>query len=124
MTSRATRSGQELPPYTLEVFEVLKECAVEGTTIPYGVLAKRVGGVGARAESVFPALNYIRDHVCLPRELPWLWVLAVNQTRDRPGPGAWRGTGIKLRGDEHWDEILGRVYAEEWSEIDLCESDC
>ena len=118
MTSRATYSSQELPPYTLEVFEELKRCAADGSTITYGILAKNVGGVGARPESVFPALNYIRDHVCLPRELPWLWMLAVNR-KGQPGGGAWTNTGVTLRDDEHWNEILRSVYECDWSDIEI-----
>ena len=119
MASQATRSGQGLPPYTLEVFEVLKECAKEGTTIPYGILAKNVGGVGARAESTYPALDHVRDKVCLPRELPWLWMLAVNQEAGKPGRGAWKNTGDKPGDDERWNAILRSVYAYDWSDIEI-----
>ena len=111
----ANHQQSGMPPHTREVFEVLKQCAKDGGTIPYGKLATRVGGAGARAESVFPALNYIRDRVCLTRDLPWLWVLAVNQDSERPGPGAWRNTGVSLRDDDHWGEIVGRVYGRDWS---------
>ena len=122
MTSQTTNQWSG-PPHTPEVFEVLKQCAADGGTIAYGRLATRVVGVGARAESVYPALNYIRDHVCLPRALPWLWVLAVNQATDRPGPGAWKGTGVDFRGDDddddRWGGIVGPVYAYDWTDVIL-----
>ena len=104
--------------FTHEIFEVLKQCAADGNTITYGNLAKRVGGVNPRPEITFPALNYIRDKVCLPRELPWLWVLAVNRG-GQPGNGAWKGTGTKPRNDDHWSEILRSVYAYDWSDIEI-----
>lgn len=105
--------------FTHEIFEVLKQCAADGNTITYGNLAKRVGGVNLPPNITFPALDDIRDKVCLPRELPWLWMLAVNQRSGRPGSGAWRGTGIKLRDEEHWSEILRSVYAYDWSDIEI-----
>ena len=117
MASQATSQWSEDLQHTPEVFEVLKRCATDGSTISYRDLAERVGGVGP--SSVFPALDYIRDDVCLPFSLPWLWVLAVNQGTGRPGNGAWRNTGVRLRDDEHWGEIIGRVYAYDWTNVKL-----
>lgn len=118
MTSRADHQRSDLPPYTCEVFEELKRCATDGSTIAYGKLATCVGGVGARAESVLPALDYIRDHVCLPRELPWLWMLAVNRY-GQLGKGAWKHTGVTVRDDERWITILRSVYTYDWSDIEI-----
>lgn len=119
MASQAAHSGQEMPIFTREIFEVLKQCATDGNTIAYGILANHVVGANARAESTFRALDYIRDNICLPRELPWLWMLAVNQRSGKPGSGAWRGTGTKLRDEDHWNEILRSVYAYDWSNIEI-----
>ena len=108
----------EMPQYTPEVFEVLKQCATDGDTIAYGELATRVGGSGP--SSVFSALDYIRDDTCLPRDLPWLWVLAVSRGTSKPGAGAWTNTGITKPKDElHWSAILRAVYAYEWTDVEL-----
>ena len=124
MASQAT-SQWSGPPHTPEVFEVLKQCAADGDTIGYGRLATRVAGSGADPRSVLPALDYIRDHLCLPCDLPWLWVLAVSQATDRPGKGAWKDTGVNLgnainpRNAQLWSDILQRIYAYDWSDIKI-----
>ena len=116
----ASHQQSEMPPHTPEVFEVLKQCAADGDTIPYGKLAARVEGSGADARSVLPALDYIRDCVCLPCDLPWLWMLAVRQGKNQPGPGAWNNTGGKFSGGGQWGEILRKIYAyPDWSEIKI-----
>lgn len=116
MANRATR---QIPPHTPEVFEILKQCATDGDTIDYRNLAGRIGGVNL--SSVFPTLDYIRDDVCLPCDLPWLWVLAVNGRTERPGAGAWTNTGItKPRDELHWSTILHAVYAyPDWSDVKI-----
>ena len=119
MASQGTRSGQEMPMYTREVFEILKQCAADGSIITYGHLARRVWGADAAPWSVLDALNYIRDDVCLPQKLPCLWMLAVSSSTKLPGDGAMRGTGVKLRSQQHWAEIARQVYAYDWSEMCL-----
>ena len=108
-----------MPEHTPEVFEALKQCAADGSIIAYGDLARRVGAAGAGPLSMSEPLNYIRDNVCIPRELPWLWMLAVNNSTKLPGDGAMRGTGIKLRNKQHWGEIVRPVYAYDWSETHI-----
>ena len=104
--------------HTPEIFEILKRCATDGDTIAYGALAERVENVGF--QSIFTVLDYIRDDVCLPCDLPWLWVLAVNGRTKRPGAGAWTNTGItKPRDELHWSAILRAVYAYDWSDIKI-----
>lgn len=112
--SRTTK----MPEYTSEIFEELKQCAASRISITYGDLA---GRFGPRDDPrwVIPALNHIRDHVCLPHNHPWLWMLAVRKEEGWPGPGAADGTGLELKGKQHWRELVEPVYDYDWSQVKI-----
>ena len=63
-------------------------------------------------------LDYIRDEICIPRDLPWLTVLAVNRRTRLPGSG-WLPEDTTR--DEYLLAFLGdmvrQVLATDWSGI-------
>ena len=120
MASQATRSGQEMPMYTREVFKVLKQCAADMTTISYGDLAEQVG---IHHLKINLPLGYIRDKVCRKHGLPWLSVLAVNADRRRPGDGWLPPKGIEIAEQQDrerlWRGMVLQVYGYDWSKVEI-----
>lgn len=71
-----------MPAKTPEVFDYLKQCALEMRTATYGEIAQAV----KRSIPFFnQELDYIRDEICIPQGLPWLSALAVNTKTRMPG---------------------------------------
>jgi hypothetical protein len=70
----------------------LVQCAEHRETITYGELARRIGLPHHRPINL--PLYYIRDEICIPRELPLLTAIVVRKDTGLPG-GSWlpEGTG-------------------------------
>lgn len=114
----------KVPAKTADVLQVLKTAAREMRTVTYAELAQRTGlaqpGVGQ-------PLGYIRDEVCRARDLPWLTALAVKKQTRLPGGSFFpddAGMSADLESDDFrnwWQAMVMRVYAWDWSSVELCD---
>ena len=118
-------SWSRVPAKTQEVFDYLKTCAREMKTcaremrtVTYGEIADAVRlaptGIGWQ-------LGYIRDVACRAQGLPWLNVIAVNQTSRRPG-GSFLPEEVAMEeSDEEtfWRGMVLQVFAFDWSDVSL-----
>ena len=112
--SRATA----MPAKTPDVFDFLKRCAGQMRTVTYDEIG---GEVGLTATTVCPCIDYIRDEICRPRELPWLTTLAVSTETHFPCDG-WLPDGTAVRGDHHhtfWHGMVLQVFAIDWSKVEI-----
>lgn len=119
MAKRNSKRRTNIPKNTEAVLAVLKERAHKRGEITYGELAERVGLTSKAALAMRFPLNYIRDEICLPHSRPWLWMLAVDKEEGLPGPGAMTGTEIKLKGKQHWRDLVEPVYTYDWSQVQI-----
>lgn len=116
MAKDTTAQPKKMPKHTPAVFDVLKQCAADMTTISYGDLAEQVG---THHRVVLRPLGYIRDELCRPHGRPWLNMIAVNGKTKRPSEGATASTGVEIDGERWWRGMVLQVYAYDWSEVDL-----
>jgi hypothetical protein len=81
----------------------LVQCAKSGSTITYGELGAKID-VHHRVLTL--PLGYLRDDICIPRDLPLITALVVNTKSRMPG-GNWlpEGTG-HLSPDEYHREFV------------------
>lgn len=106
----------KIPAKTCEVFEYLKVCSAENRTVPYSEIG---GAVGLANQSVKRPLNYIRDKICNPKELPWITALAVMKDTGYPGAG-WPPPGIPIKHAHlpvSWSGIVLQVFATNWPAV-------
>ena len=119
MTKDATDPRPKMPKHTPAVFEVLKQCARNMTTISYGVLGERIG---VHHRPLRRPLGYIRDEVCRRYDRPWLQMIVVNGGTKRPSEGAIGSTGVEFNKEEQdrwWRGMVLQVYAYDWSSVEL-----
>lgn len=125
MTKLNNKRRTTIPKNTKAVLAVLKERAHTRNTITYGDLAEQIGLTYKAALAMRSPLNYIRDHVCLPHNRPWLWMLAVRKDTRRPGESATDGTGVTIYGqdgEQRWQKIKQETYDYDWSGVEIeCE---
>ncbi len=97
------------PPKTREVFEVLRQCALDVRKITYTELGKEVG---VPAQGPWPQLTAVHT-LCVERGLPWLTALVVRKDTGKPGSD-WTGTwtnGEPLEWELIWRMSIGQVFA-------------
>ena len=100
-------------PRTPEVFEFLKQCAVEQRITTYGEIGKHVG---LAARGTAKPLYYIRDR-CLEHDLPPLTAIVVRKQDRLPGVGLTTNMTQVTR-NEH-AKMVSRVFGFDWSSIHL-----
>ena len=119
MTQDSFGQTRAMPHQTPEILDVLKQCAVNETTITYTDL---VEGTSISRRDVGEQLTYIHEQVCLPHNRPWLCVLAVSKETGLPSPGVSRATGVSFTGTvgkRLWEKERLAVYAYDWANVDL-----
>ena len=80
-------------------------------TITYGELGRRIG---IHHRPVRFLLGYIRDEICIRRELPLLNVIVVNKYTELPGESFLREGTIHLTNEEYrrrFEELRDEVFA-------------
>ena len=110
-----------MPAKTPEVFDYLKRCALEMRTVPYREIANAV----ELAYLGHAPLNYIRDEICIPRNLPWLSALAVSGKTRIPSPGWLPNDATIACADlpQFWRGMVLQVFATDWSAVHLDNDD-
>ena len=108
---------RKIPKKTAAVLTLLKECARQRRTITYGEVAAKTG---LATQGINVPLKYIEDEVCRPYGRPWISALVVNKEHQRPSPGfAPEGKSVDLDDDQWWQEETERVYAHDWTNVEL-----
>ena len=111
-----------MPAKTKEVFDFLKRCACQMRTVTYDEIG---GKVGLTPTDVCSRLDYIRDGICRPQELPWLTALAVGTDTDtdtRLPHDGWIPDGTPIRDGYHhtfWRGMVLQVFAIDWSNVGI-----
>lgn len=112
------RMTTHMPAKTIEVFEYVKRCALEPRIVTYGEVGK---AVRLAPNGMDPQLNYIRDMVCAPRDLPCLSAIVVRKDTKIPGEGfTLDGKTIFTEGFRPWwCDVVRQVFATNWSNVNL-----
>ncbi|MXZ90737.1 MAG: DUF1828 domain-containing protein [Chloroflexi bacterium] len=109
----ATPMPNYMHPRTPDVFDYLKQCVAQRRTITYGEVGQNVG---LAAQGTAKPLFYIRDK-CLERKLPPITAIVFNKSTRLPGKGL-KPDGTQVTSAE-WKDMLGQVFATDWSNVDL-----
>lgn len=95
----------------------LIECAQKGKTITYGELADRIG---VHHRAIPPILYYLRDEICIPRNLPLITAIVIHKADHRPGD-SWLPGGTRDLTEEEkrcrFEEAREEVFAyQDWDD--------
>jgi len=74
--------------------------------------------VGLPAIATGTPLGFIRDHICIPRKLPFLNFIAVQSGSRRPGE-SFLCEGLKTEMDDElfWRGMVLQVFAFNWNDV-------
>jgi hypothetical protein len=111
------------PKNTEVVFRHLKKLAAQMRTATYGEVAEAIGSAEKRVIapiSLSQPLAFIRDEICRPRGLPWLYGIVVNANSWLPGD-SFLPEGVALGDDQRvlWRGAVLAVFAYPWGTVRL-----